>query len=278
MGRYNLTALRVRRTALAIKQCGKPGTRQPWLDVMADIPPASILVRNQAQPHPVVKQRVKTVQGESKPQIEITTPTGQNLASKKPRRIFQPKEIRYEEDELRKEFFRDHPWELARPRVVLENDGNDHQRYNWQRIQQPGKRLDGESVVQRQLYLLNNVPDMTKGAAYDIARHEFYQLRLQEDVERRVAQEEALATGAYFGPDMHTVGMELENQEYEKWKVWAESEIQAMEQRLAAFTGSTGPTEESRESVDETPLIEEEDVVMPPEGSEPEASAGSTLN
>ncbi|OAX85288.1 37S ribosomal protein S25, mitochondrial [Emergomyces africanus] len=134
-----------------------------------------------------------------------------------------------------------------------------------------------DCVVQRQLYLLNNVPDMTKGAAYDIARREFYQLRLQEDVERRVAQEEALATGAYFGPDMHTVGMELENQEYEKWKVWAESENQAMEQRLAAFTGSTGPREESAEAEDEAPLIEEEDVIVPPEEAEAEVPSRSPI-
>ncbi|PGH07865.1 37S ribosomal protein S25, mitochondrial [Blastomyces parvus] len=277
MGRYNLTALRVRRTALATTQCGKPGTRQPWLDVMADIPPTSILVRNQAPSHPIIKQRMKTVPGKSKPQLEIKTYAGRKQTSKKPSRIFQPKEIRYEEDQLRKAFFRDHPWELARPRVVLENDGNDHRRYNWQNIQQPGKKLDGESVVQRQLYLLNNVPDMTKGAAYDIARREFYQLRLQEDVERRVAQEEALATGAYFGPDMHTVGMELENQEYEKWKVWAESENQAMEQRLAAFTGSTGVREESGETDDEAPLIDEEDVIKTPEESEAEVPSRSPV-
>lgn len=146
MGRYNLTALRVRRTALATTQCGKPGTRQPWLDVLADIPPASILVRNQAPSHPVVKQRMRTVPGKSKPQLEIKSSASRKQTSKKPSRIFQPKEIRYEEDQLRKEFFRDHPWELARPRVVLENDGNDHRRYNWQNIQQPGKKLDGERL------------------------------------------------------------------------------------------------------------------------------------
>jgi len=85
--------------------------------------------------------------------------------------------------------------------------------------------------------LLNNVPNMTKSAAYDIARREFYHLRLQEDIERRIAQEEARATGAYFGPDMHTVGMELENQEYERWKEWAIKEAQFQDQRAAAFAG-----------------------------------------
>lgn len=58
--------------------------------------------------------------------------------------MFQPVKIRYEEDQLRKEFFRDHPWELARPRVVLENSGNDHAGYDWSKLKQRGKRLDGE--------------------------------------------------------------------------------------------------------------------------------------
>lgn len=102
-------------------------------------------------------------------------------------------------------------------------------------------------MVQRQLYLLHTVPDITKGEAYDIARREFYQLRLQEDIERRVAQEEARATGAYFGPDMMQVGMELEDQEYDRWKVWAEQEAEQALQRQAAFSGTVNATKEDGE-------------------------------
>lgn len=79
---------------------------------------------------------------------------------------------------------------------------------------------------------------MTKSAAYDIARREFYRLRLQEDIERRVAAEEAEATGATFGPSLLEVGMELENQEYERWKAWAKMEAQLPDQKTAAFTGA----------------------------------------
>ena len=78
---------------------------------------------------------------------------------------------------------------------------------------------------------------MTKAAAYDIARREFYKLRLQEDIERRIAQEEARATGAYFGPDVNAIGMEFENKEYERWKVWAEEESQLELQESAAIAG-----------------------------------------
>lgn len=93
-------------------------------------------------------------------------------------------------------------------------------------------------MVQRQLWLLNNVPDMTKSEAYDIARREFYRLRLQQDIERRVAAEEAEATGAVFGPSQQDIGMELESQEYERWKEWARLEAQIQNQRAASFTGA----------------------------------------
>lgn len=92
--------------------------------------------------------------------------------------------------------------------------------------------------MQRQLWLLNNVPDMTTAMAYDQARQEFYALRHEEDVERRIAKEEAQATGAYFGKSMLEISMELEDKVYEKWKQWALKEIILMEQtRDAAYTG-----------------------------------------
>jgi len=75
---------------------------------------------------------------------------------------------------LRKRFFSDHPWELARPRVVLEKDGRDAEHVDWSKgLQQPGRPTTGEDVVQRQLHLLQNVPDITVSQAYDKARKEF---------------------------------------------------------------------------------------------------------
>ena len=79
---------------------------------------------------------------------------------------------------------------------------------------------------------------MTKAAAYDQARKEFYAARLQEDVERRVAKEEAQATGAYFGKSMLQIGMELEDEEYERWREWGLQQIAQQEQaRAAIYTG-----------------------------------------
>jgi small subunit ribosomal protein S23 len=79
---------------------------------------------------------------------------------------------------------------------------------------------------------------MTSAKAYDQARKEFYAIRHEEDVERRVAKEEALSTGAYFGKSMLEIGMGLEDKEYESWKEWAVEEVSTMEmQKNAVYTG-----------------------------------------
>lgn len=79
---------------------------------------------------------------------------------------------------------------------------------------------------------------MTKPQAYDIARREFYQLRLKEEIAQRVAAEEAEAYGANFGPRMLEVGRKLEDDVYEGWKAWAKTQAQVLDQKNAAFVGA----------------------------------------
>lgn len=146
MGKYNLTALRVRQTALRQAASDKIDVVPRWIDVVGDIPPAQVVVRNQPIQHEYVRQRVRTVGKKPKVFLEPINPKRTN-PNKKPSRVFQPVPIKYEEDQLRKEFFRDHPWELARPRIVLETTGKDFEKHNWQTLRQPGKRLDGERCV-----------------------------------------------------------------------------------------------------------------------------------
>ena len=104
--------------------------------------------------------------------------------------------------------------------------------------------------MQRQRYLLHNNPNITRAQAYDIARKEFYDLRLQEDVERRVAKEEAMSTGAYFGPSPLEIGMELENKEFERWKDWAQKEVTFLQQQNAAMYTGAGVAENEDTAVE----------------------------
>ncbi|KAJ5320320.1 hypothetical protein N7508_000603 [Penicillium antarcticum] len=257
MGKINLTALRVRQTALSQFASGKTSKLPQWVDVVGDIPPAETLVRTRPPQHQLVQQRLKTITGTTKPQVVFQVQE-KRRKPKKPSRTFMPVELKYEEDQLRTEFFRDHPWELARPRVLLESTGKDFEHYDWSRIEQPGKRLDGESVVQRQLWLLNNVPDISKSTAYDIARREFYRLRLKEDIQRRVAAEEAAAYGAEFGPSYMDIGMQQESEQYDKWVAWARNQAQIQGQRAAALSGA--PDLGTENEVDAVEADESEEV------------------
>jgi len=93
---------------------------------------------------------------------------------------------------------------------------------------------------------------LTEDQAYDIARKEFYRLRHREEVERRVAKEEALWTGAYFGKGVIEIGMGLEDKTYEKWKGWALKEVEAIEmQKAAAYTGAV----DIEDDVSDAPLL-----------------------
>jgi small subunit ribosomal protein S23 len=80
--------------------------------------------------------------------------------------------------------------------------------------------------------------DMSETAAYDKARKEFYRYRHAREVEDRVAREEALAMGAFFGPGPLEIGMKLEDVYYENWKEWAIKEAQALKQLTqSAYSG-----------------------------------------
>ena len=88
------------------------------------------------------------------------------------------------------------------------------------------------------MWLQHNVPGILQSQAYDQARKEFYKVRLHEDIQRRVAKEEALSTGAYFNKSTLDIGMELEDKQYEEWKAWAIKEVNEAEQRRnAMYTG-----------------------------------------
>lgn len=93
------------------------------------------------------------------------------------------------------------------------------------------------SVVQRQLYFMHNIPGITKDQAYDKARREFYALRQVEEIESRIAKEEARMVGAYFGKSFLQVGMELEDGQYNAWKRWAARQIDTVRaEQNAAYT------------------------------------------
>lgn len=256
MGRINLTALRVRTQALANVETRKTKTRPIWVDIAADVPPAQVMTRQQPIRHELTRTRTKQL-----PNGKLVQTTEVTIAKKprsyRPSKMFMPMPVRYEEDALRARFFADHPWELARPRVVLETDGDQHRDADWSTgLLQPGIPLSGESVVQRQLYFLHAIPNITVAEAYDKARREFYVLRRQEDLRRRIAAEEAEATGAIFSPNALVWGMQNESKMYDDWEAWSRKQMVEQQQRSASFAGEAAPSEE--EAIEEVVEAERE--------------------
>ena len=89
--------------------------------------------------------------------------------------------------------------------------------------------------------------------AYDEARKELYEVRHRDEVESRIAREEALATGAHFGKSALEVGMHLENKVFEQWKAWAVQQVTRMEQtRSSAYTGTPAQEEADRDDPSES--------------------------
>ena len=125
MGRYDFRPLRVQENATQLLATGKLANMPPWYSIIGRVPPSEILVRTQPLQHQEIPK------------------TGR-FKTKKPSKLFQPTKVIYEEDQMRKQFFSDHPWELARPRIVLENDGKDAESCDWSKMAQPYRPLSGE--------------------------------------------------------------------------------------------------------------------------------------
>lgn len=80
-----------------------------------------------------------------------------------------------------------------------------------------------------------------------------------------MAKEEALATGAYFGKSALTVGMELENREFDRWKAWAEKELTIIKQnQAAAYLGDVGGPADAIDGMEPDPILDEVDASVSP--------------
>ncbi|CAG8624738.1 3851_t:CDS:2 [Cetraspora pellucida] len=106
----------------------------------------------------------------------------------------RPQKIVYEEDSLRRRFYRDHPYELLRPQSLIEKEIPVREDWSTLLGNRHPTEISGESVIKYQLYLMST--GMSKNKAYAHACNEFYAIRARQEVAERVAEEQALAFGA----------------------------------------------------------------------------------
>ncbi|RCH84767.1 mitochondrial ribosomal small subunit component [Rhizopus azygosporus] len=158
-----------------------------WLPVVQSIPPGPSVIRSQNEEINVSGQTDieknlfsthKTVNRQRYSQKHLRTPP--------PR----PRAIVYPEDRLRKQFYKDHPFELARPKVLVENELGIN-RTDYSKLMLDGmhpSQIDGEAVIKYQLHLMTH-ENMTERQAYAKATAEFYEIRAQQEEEERKAKE-----------------------------------------------------------------------------------------
>lgn len=166
-----------------------------------------------------------------------------------------PQKLHFIEDDLRELFFKQHPWELADAKSLIENERNlDIGKLDWSTMRQYNKKLDGESVVQRTLYLVKN-QGKTLLEAYEQSKYEYYRLKIEDETEMNVAQEESEMFGAVYGKSMVEYGFDHEMEVLSKWKKDAIEETRVMEAKRANSSSGGLGRQENKEVQEE---IEEE--------------------
>ncbi|KAJ9058385.1 mitochondrial ribosomal small subunit component [Entomophthora muscae] len=143
--------------------------------------------------------------------------TGRGSLNKTRFRPPVPPMIKYPEDELRREFFNDHPFELTRPVCLVEDDQATTS--NWEAVLSDDKsiRISNEDVIMAQLKLISE--GMSREEAYEKVTHELSQHRIYEEIEDAAAKKQAKHFGARLNKDAVQLGHEAEQINLEKSRV-----------------------------------------------------------
>ncbi|ODV95978.1 hypothetical protein PACTADRAFT_49403 [Pachysolen tannophilus NRRL Y-2460] len=211
--------------------------KQPlWYKVVAAYPPQKDLTRKVKRVNEVLKNASELEP--SKKALYKTRIQPNRLKNK----LYQSQKLKFLEDDLRKLFYEQHPWELADPKNLIENEKIMHKTLNWKTIRQLYVPLSGESVVQRTLYILEN-ENLSLLNAYDKARFEYYRVKIEQESEENISKEESAMYGAVFDKSLVEFGFNKEQEIIEKWKQDAEAATQLLEARFSSRT--TAAEEES---------------------------------
>lgn len=207
--------------------------KQPaWYHVVGANPPVKNFIRQPRLENPSNEQSIpKPAKGEKSFKNGKLYETRVKETRKD---IYNIPKLKFVEDQLRSLFYEQHPWELSRPRILLENGGDDAKNQDWSSIIQYNKPLDGESVVQRSIYLMNqnkNNENYKLLDAYETARFEFYRVRIEQEMEEQVSKEENEMFGAGYRLSPIEHGVEEEQKFIDDWKAKAVEATQMVEAR-----------------------------------------------
>lgn len=231
-----------------------------WYDVVGSHPPSTDLTKKpkvfdlEAQKQdPTESLFRKSDERLFKTRVLATEKAHQNNS------ISRVPKLQFLEDELRDVFYHQHPWEFSRPKTLIENSGNDNAHCDWSHMLQLNKPLDGESVVQRTLWLLKNKKVSDLFEAYDKARFEFYRLRMEEEMNSLVSKEESAMYGAIYPSTNMEWGLKQEQEYVDVWAKVASDKTKLAQVNSGKSMSSSTAAEDT--AVVETSIWEEEVVI-----------------
>lgn len=245
-------AAKVLERTSAYLQSGVLKEKPAWYDVVANHPPANDLTR---KPKTLEFGKYKDPKdklfaaGSDKTRLR-----GKDLANRN-NQIHRVPKLKFVEDELRDLFYKTHPWEFSRPKILIENNGDTNSSCDWSHMVQLSKPLDGESVVQRTLWLLNHTQKSNQNIleqCYDQARFEFYKLRMEEELQSTVSREESSMYGAIYTSDNLSYGIGQEQVFIDEWANIAADRTKARRANISSRnSGSSSGETESKSMFEE---------------------------
>ncbi|KAF4605014.1 mitochondrial ribosomal small subunit component [Pleurotus pulmonarius] len=146
----------------------------------------------------------------------------------------KPLPIHYLEDDIRRQFYRDHPFEAFRPKSLVEGETiqtpHPMRGEQWTRLRQRGRNPSPEDAIEFviNLYRFHNVP---LSEAYSRSVAQFRALQSGRHVAATYASLEADHLGAIFGPSEIEHGFMKEKRSLETWERREELDEGAMAAR-----------------------------------------------
>lgn len=163
-------------------------TKPPWYDAMALVPMAPMPSAYEDTAKSGAFGGIDVSIGDS--QLNFSVNSTRKIQKRKNVSVVPVKmcqEIEYPEDRIRTKFYSSHPFELNRPRSLIDDEHSLLNR-NWSSIHGGNipAPVTGESVIQFTLYLMSEKGGSLKeDVAYELALDEFYKVRRNEEVKER---------------------------------------------------------------------------------------------
>lgn len=145
-----------------------------------------------------------------------TAPSKKGTKSTQPR----PIEIHYAEDQFRRQFFKDHPFEAFRPVSLVEGrtiaDEHHIRGVEWKRLKQRGRNPSPEDAI-RYAVNLHEHHNLPLTNAYSAAVAQFRSLRAEHQISSSIALLEAETYGISFGPSQVEIAFDKEEKALKTW-------------------------------------------------------------